>query len=108
MKKSKLNSIRTMKKCIRLHEDTNDNKAGVLRLLRETVESENRAILAIRGELREAHEKVSKAHAVIRTLHETMKSGEPVRWNQREALELIDDMVFDALLCIGTAGKMTE
>jgi hypothetical protein len=108
MKKPKLIALRAIEKCIRLHEDTNDNKAPVLRILRDTVCAETRAIMELKTELIEAHVKISKAHAVIRTLHETMKTGNSIHWNHRDSLELIDDMVFEALLCIGTAGEMTE
>lgn len=106
--KSKLTAIRAMEKSIQLHEDTNDNKVNVMVLLKKTIESEKRALIKLRLELFEAHGKISKAHAVIRTLHETLKTGQPVQWNHRETLEFIDDTVFEALLCIGTAGEMTE
>jgi hypothetical protein len=108
MKKAKLNAIQTMEKCLKALDDRNDMRPEIRRYLAEGIAAQEKHNQKINLELIEAHGKISKAHAVIRTLHETLKTGQPVQWHHRETLELIDDMTFEALLCIGTAGEMTE
>ena len=108
MKKHTLTGIRTMQRCAVALDNTNDMRPEIRRYLADGMKTEQKTIQALRTELSEAHGRISKAHAIIRMMHDALKRGDSMQWQHRDALELADDLIFEALLCVGTAGDMTS